>query len=78
MATEDLADASTHAIAPDGASEASTGRDAVAVVIAAIGDETDGHEPIGPGAALPADTSEVFPSTECRHGPVPGPPAISS
>lgn len=78
VATQDLSDSPAHTIPPDSASEASSGRDAEAVVIAAIGYEADGQRSIRPGATLLADAREVFPSSECRHGPLLGQPAISS
>ena len=77
-AAEDLTDAAAHTVTLDGASEASSGRDAEAVVIAAIGYEADGQVSIRPGATLPADAREVLPGTKCRHGPLQGQPAISS
>ena len=64
------------AVALDGASEASTGRDAEAVVIAAIGYEADDHEPIRPGAALRADAREVLSGAKRRHGPPSGLPGV--
>ena len=62
--------APAHAITLDGASEAASGRDAEAVVIAAIGYEADDHESVRAGVALRADAREVLPGTECRHGPL--------
>ena len=73
---QDLAEAPTHTVALDGASEASPSRDAEAVVIAAIGYEADDHESVRAGVAFRADAGEVLPGTECRHGPLLGQPAV--
>ena len=73
---QDLTDPPTHAITLDGASKASTSRDAEAVVIVGIGNEADDHEPVRPRATLLANTGEVLPGTECRHGPTSGLPDV--
>ena len=73
---QDLADPPAHAITPDGASKASTSRDAETVVITGIGNEADDHEPIRPGATFLANAGEVLSGTERRHGPTSGLPDV--
>ena len=72
-AADDLADATSHRVAHDGAAESSTGRDADAVVVATVGHEADDHQPTGACPAVGPDAVEVATRAEGRHGTRMGP-----